>query len=68
MDKELEEALGLVKRTCELYIKSTAHLIGSDIIENQINDCIKPKPDFSLKINSNNTISLFVKKGFNGVT
>lgn len=34
-------------------------------IENQINDCIKPKPDFSLKINSNNTISLFVKKGFN---
>lgn len=34
-------------------------------IENQINDTIKPRPDFSLKINSDNTISLFVKRGIN---
>lgn len=33
-------------------------------IKNQINDSIKPKPEYSLKINDNNTISLFVKKGF----
>ena len=29
-------------------------------IENQINDSIKPKPDFSLKINDDKTISLYV--------
>lgn len=34
-------------------------------IENQINDSIKPRPDFTLKINSNQTISLFVKQGRN---
>ena len=32
-------------------------------IENQINDSIIPKPNFSLKINKNNTISLKVYKG-----
>ena len=32
-------------------------------IENQINDSIKPKPDYTLKINDDNTITLFVKKG-----
>jgi ATP-dependent DNA helicase RecG len=34
-------------------------------IENQINDSIKPLPNYSLRINKDNTISLFVKKGFN---
>lgn len=34
-------------------------------IENQINDSIKPKPEFLIKRNSNQTISLFVKKGLN---
>jgi len=34
-------------------------------IENQINDCIRPQPDYSLTINANGTISLFVRKGFN---
>lgn len=34
-------------------------------IENQINDSIKPRPEYSLKINQDNTISLLVKKGFN---
>lgn len=33
-------------------------------IENQINDSIKPKPDYTLKINDDNTITLSVKKGF----
>lgn len=32
-------------------------------IENQINDCIKPHPDFVLKVNADKTVSLFVKKG-----
>ena len=32
-------------------------------IENQINDSIKPRPEYSLIINEDNTISLFVKKG-----
>ncbi len=32
-------------------------------IENQINDSIKPKPEFSIKINDDNTITLNVKKG-----
>ena len=32
-------------------------------IENQINDSIKPRPDYTLKINDNKTISLFVKQG-----
>ncbi len=32
-------------------------------IENQINDSIKPKPDYSLKPNENNTITLKVYKG-----
>ena len=32
-------------------------------IENQINDSIRPKPDYSLKINDDKTITLFVKKG-----
>ena len=32
-------------------------------IENQINDSIKPRPDYNLKINEDNTISLFVKQG-----
>lgn len=32
-------------------------------IENQINDSIKPKVDFSLNVNNDNTISLFVKHG-----
>lgn len=31
-------------------------------IENQINDSIKPKPDYTIKINENNTISLLIKK------
>ena len=34
-------------------------------IENQINDSIKPKPDFTLKVNDDKTITLFVKKGAN---
>lgn len=34
-------------------------------IENQINDSIKPRPDYSLKANADGTISLFVKKGRN---
>ncbi|MDO5330598.1 MAG: ATP-binding protein [Bacillota bacterium] len=34
-------------------------------IENQINDSIKPRPDYELKINKDNTISLFVKRGRN---
>lgn len=33
-------------------------------IENQINDSIKPKPDYTIKINENNTITLLIKKGF----
>lgn len=40
MNEGLEEALGLVKRTCELFIKSASHLIGSDIIANQINEAL----------------------------
>ena len=32
-------------------------------IENQINDSIKPRPDYTLKMNDNKTISLFVKQG-----
>ena len=40
MSKEFEEALGLVKRTCELFIKSSSHLIGTDIIANQINEAL----------------------------
>ena len=32
-------------------------------IENQINDSIKPRPDYTLKINDDKTISLFVKQG-----
>lgn len=32
-------------------------------IENQINDSIKPRPDFTLKINEDNTITLCVKHG-----
>ncbi len=32
-------------------------------IENQINDSIKPRPNYALKINDDQTISLFVKKG-----
>lgn len=39
MDKELE-AFGLIKRTCELYIQSRSYLVGSDIIENQINEAL----------------------------
>lgn len=34
-------------------------------IENQINDSLKPRPNYSLKINDDNTISLFVSKGQN---
>lgn len=34
-------------------------------IENQINDSIKPRPDYTLKVNDNKTISLFVKRGNN---
>ncbi len=33
-------------------------------IENQINDSIKPRPDYMLRVNDDNTISLFVRKGF----
>lgn len=42
MSKELEESLGLVKRTCEIYADSLKqrNLIGSDIIENQINEAL----------------------------
>lgn len=40
MSKGLE-AFDLVKRTCELFIKSTSHLIGSDIIANQINEALE---------------------------
>lgn len=32
-------------------------------IENQINDSIKPRPEYTLRINDDQTISLFVKKG-----
>ena len=32
-------------------------------IENQINDSIKPRPEYNLKINDDNTISLCVKQG-----
>ncbi len=32
-------------------------------IENQINDSINPRPNYTLNINENNTITLFVKKG-----
>lgn len=32
-------------------------------IENQINDSIKPRPDYTLRINNDQTISLFVKQG-----
>ncbi len=32
-------------------------------IENQINDSIKPRPEYNLKINEDDTISLFVKQG-----
>ena len=32
-------------------------------IENQINDSIKPKPNFSIKVNNDNTITLEVFKG-----
>lgn len=39
MSRELE-AFGLIKRACELYIKSRSCLIGSDIIENQINEAL----------------------------
>lgn len=34
-------------------------------IENQINDSIKPRPDYTLKINKDNTITLFVRRGEN---
>ena len=34
-------------------------------IENQINDSINPLPNYSLRINKDNTISLLVKKGYN---
>lgn len=34
-------------------------------IENQINDSIKPRPDFTLKVNDDRTITLFVKQGKN---
>lgn len=34
-------------------------------IENQINDSIKPKPFYSLRVNDDNTITLSVKKGYN---
>ena len=34
-------------------------------IENQINDSIRPRPDYSLKINDDRTITLYVKKGSN---
>ena len=40
MNKELEEAFGLIKRVCELYIESRSYLTGSDIIENQINEAL----------------------------
>lgn len=39
MSKGLE-AFDLTKRTCELFIKSSSHLIGSDIIANQINEAL----------------------------
>lgn len=32
-------------------------------IENQINDSIKPKPEYTIKVNEDNTITLNVKKG-----
>ena len=32
-------------------------------IENQINDSLKPRPEYSLKINDDNTLSLIVKQG-----
>lgn len=34
-------------------------------IENQINDSIKPRPDYTLRVNDDNTITLHVKKGSN---
>lgn len=39
MSKEIE-AFGLVKRACELYIESTSHLIGTDIIGKTINEAL----------------------------
>ena len=32
-------------------------------IEKQINDSIKPRPDYNLKVNEDTTITLFVKQG-----
>ena len=50
--------------------KNNLKIIGIDnplamclSIENQINDSIKPTPDYTLKVNDDKTISLFIKKG-----
>ena len=51
MIKGLEEALGLVKRTCELFIKSSSHLIGTDIIANQINEALDTIKQSLLELN-----------------
>lgn len=40
MNKELEEAFGLIKRTCELYVQSALQLVGTDIIGNKINEAL----------------------------
>lgn len=40
MNKDYLEALSLVKKTCELYIKSASYLIGIDIVANQINEAL----------------------------
>ena len=40
INKEYLEAFELVKRTCELYIKSASNLIGTDIIGNKINEAL----------------------------
>lgn len=34
-------------------------------IKNQINDNIKPNPDYSISLNNNGTVSLYIRKGFN---
>lgn len=50
-------------------INDSCQIIGIDNskdfclnVENQINDSIKPKPDYTLKVNNNKTVTLHVKK------
>lgn len=52
---------GVTDKLKTVGVKSP-HSVCLDI-ENQINDSIKPKPEYSLKINSDHTIALSVRKG-----